>query len=74
MLKSWQESTSTTQTNELSFYERIKQLSKNEKTRKTIIIDRIIGKRLDMFCEAEKVNKSDILHLALVDFLDKYET
>ena len=73
MLKSWQEVTSTTLTNEQSLYDRIKQLPQSDKTRKTIVIDRVIGKRLDEFCEAERINKSDVLHLALTDFLEKYE-
>ncbi len=73
MLKSWQEVTSTTQTNEQSLYNRVKQLPQSDKTRKTIVIDRVIGKRLDEFCEAERINKSEVLHLALADFLEKYE-
>ncbi|MBA9029438.1 hypothetical protein [Peribacillus huizhouensis] len=73
MLKSWQEATPTTQTNEPSLYDRVKQLPQSDKTRKTIVIDRVIGKRLDEFCEAERINKSDVLHLALADFLEKYE-
>ncbi|WP_049684061.1 hypothetical protein [Peribacillus loiseleuriae] len=73
MLKSWQEVTPTTQTNEPSLYDRVKQLRQSDKTRKTIVIDRVIGKRLDEFCEAERINKSDVFHLALADFLEKYE-
>mgnify|MGYP005627115141 CR=1 FL=1 len=73
MLKSWQEVATITQTNEQSLYDRMKQLPQSEKTRKTIVIDRVIGKRLDRFCEAERINKSDVLHLALADFLEKYE-
>ncbi|WP_028394040.1 hypothetical protein [Bacillus cihuensis] len=69
MLKSWQEVTPTTP----SLYDRVKQLPQSDKTRKTIVIDRVIGKRLDEFCEAERINKSDVLHLALADFLEKYE-
>ena len=46
-------------------YERIKALPQGDKTRKTIVIDKAIGERLDEYCQAEKVNKSDILHLAL---------
>lgn len=55
-------------------HERIKLLPQEEKTRKTIVIDKNIGDRLDQYCKNEKVNKSDILHLALLDFLDKYES
>lgn len=54
-----------------SIHERIKHLPQDEKTRKTIVIDKAIGERLDMYCKKERVNKSDILHLALMDFLDK---
>ena len=73
MLKSWQEVSSTTQTNEQILYDRIKQLPQSDKTRKTIVIDRVIGKRLDEFCETERINKSDVFHLALADFLENYE-
>lgn len=52
-------------------YERIKQLPKGDKTRKTIVIDKSIGERLDKYCEVERVNKSDVIHLALLDFLNK---
>ncbi|MED3804455.1 hypothetical protein P4562_21380 [Lysinibacillus xylanilyticus] len=33
-----------------------------------IVIDKNIGDRLDKYCE-ERVNKSDVLHLALLEFL-----
>lgn len=54
-------------------HERIKELPQGNKTRKTIVIDEGIGERLDKYCQTEKVNKSDILHLALIDFLDGQE-
>lgn len=49
---------------------RIKILPQGDKTRKTIVIDKAIGERLDNYCKTERVNKSDVLHLALMDFLD----
>lgn len=52
-------------------HERIKALPQGDKTRKTIVIDKGIGERLDAYCKAERVNKSDILHLAIEDFLNK---
>jgi hypothetical protein len=73
MLKSWQKVAPTMQSSQQSLHDRIKQLPQGDKTRKTIVIDKVIGKRLDEFCEVEKVNKSDVLHLALEDFLDKYQ-
>lgn len=51
-------------------HERIKALPQGDKTRKTIVIDKAIGERLDDYCKAERVNKSDIIHLALLDFLN----
>jgi hypothetical protein len=72
MIKSWQQVAPTIQASEQSLHDRIKQLPQGDKTRKTIVIDSEIGKRLDEFCKAEKVNKSDVLHLALMDFLDRY--
>lgn len=70
MLKSFQVSTSLPVD---TLHERVKQLTQGDKTRKTIVIDSTIGNRFDGFCDAEKVNKSDVLHLALLDFMDKYE-
>ncbi|MCM2534137.1 YtxH domain-containing protein [Neobacillus pocheonensis] len=36
-------------------------------------VNDVIGKRLDEFCEAERINKSDVIHLVLADLLEKYE-
>ena len=72
MLKSWKESAPAIEM-EPTLHERIKQLPQEDKTRKTIVIDQSIGERFDVFCEAERLNKSDILHLALADFMDKFE-
>lgn len=55
-------------------HERIKELPQSDKTRKTIVIDKEIGDRLDTYCKSERVNKSDILHLAIMDFLNKVES
>lgn len=75
MLNEWQQKKHEEQNGEVektSLYERIKSLPVNDKTRKTIVIDILIGKRLDDFCAYEKVNKSDVMHLALMNFLNKY--
>ena len=72
MLKSWQESAPTIEM-EPTLHERIKQLPREEMTRKTIVIDQNIGDRFDIFCETERLNKSDILQLALADFMDKFK-
>lgn len=57
---------------ELTLHDRIKELPQGDKTRKTIVIDSTIGNQLDEFCKTEKINKSDVLHLAIMDFLEKY--
>lgn len=53
-----------------SIHERIKALSKGEKKRKTIVIDEKIASRLAEYSKNEKVDQSDILHLALIDFFN----
>ena len=72
MLYEWQQKKVAKQNEEIEasdqIYERIKQLPKGGKTRKTIVIDKSIGERLDEYCEVERVNKSDVIHLALLDF------
>ena len=68
MLESWKEAVPVSE----SVHDRIKHLPEGDKTRKTIVIDESIGKRLDNFCRNEKVNKSDVLNLALIDFLERY--
>jgi hypothetical protein len=68
MLSSWQEAVPAVE----SVHDRIKHLSQGNKTRKTIVINENIGKHLDKFCGFERVNKSDVLNLALIDFLEKY--
>lgn len=73
MLRSWQEAVPTVieEAGE-SVHDRIKKLPQDAKTRKTVVMDKSIGERLDTFCKGERVNKSDVLHLALADFLKAY--
>jgi len=78
MLYEWQQQKKITEPSEeikvpQQVHERIKGLAQSDKTRKTIVIDKGIGDRLDTYCKSERVNKSDILHLAIMDFLNKVE-
>lgn len=78
MLYEWQQQKKITEPSEeikvpQQVHERIKGLPQSDKTRKTIVIDKGIGDRLDTYCKSERVNKSDILHLAIMDFLNKVE-
>lgn len=56
-----------------SLYDRIKELEQDHKIRKTFALSESIAEELDQFTEREKVNKSDILHLALKDFIKQYK-
>lgn len=61
MLSAWTEAVPAIE-RQVSLHDRIKQLPKEEKVRKTIVIDTSIGERFDAFCDAERLNNSDILH------------
>lgn len=52
---------------------RIESLPKNEKVRKTIVISRSVGDKLDEFCKVKRVQKSDVLALAIEDIIKRYE-
>ncbi|HFK1442258.1 TPA: hypothetical protein ACGXMF_005785 [Bacillus cereus] len=54
-------------------HKRIIKLPNEDMTRKTVVINKAVGDRLDAFASKMKFNKSDILSLALNDFLDRYE-
>lgn len=54
-------------------HKRIIKLPNEDMTRKTVVINKAIGDRLDAFAGKMKFNKSDILSLALLDFLERYE-
>jgi len=69
MLQEWKLKRGTVQ-EPTQVHERIKRLGKGSKTRKTIVIDETIAKQLDDYSESENVNKSDIIHLALIDFFN----
>lgn len=71
MLKEWQGGHPITKETE-TLYKRIKSIVNEDKARKTIVINKSITDRLDAFSESEKVNKSDVIELALIDFFEKY--
>lgn len=74
MLKSFEETAAGALVEQkLSLHERIKQLPTEDKVRKTIVVDDTIGNLFDEFCDREKLNKSDLLHLAMADLMDRYK-
>jgi hypothetical protein len=53
--------------------ERIGGLNKSSnKVRKTIVIDENVAKLLDQLAEEKRVNKSDLLEVALLDLSERY--
>ncbi|PGW47226.1 hypothetical protein COE14_28025 [Bacillus thuringiensis] len=54
-------------------HRRIITLPEGKSIRKTVVIAEEVGERLDKFAKTMRFNKSDILSLALSDFLDRYE-
>ncbi|MFS0639231.1 hypothetical protein AB1K84_25490 [Mesobacillus foraminis] len=52
---------------------RIMKLQKEERTRKTFVMSESVANKLDDFAEKMKFNKSDILELALMDFIRSYD-
>lgn len=67
MLQEWRLKRGTVQDHK-SIHERIKALPAGDKKRKTIVIDESIASKLEGYSKNEKVDQSDILHLALIDF------
>ena len=56
-----------------SLYDRVLTLNKEDRKRKTIVIDKSIGERLDAFKKKNKIDKSDVLEIALLMFFEKYD-
>jgi len=69
MLHEWRSRRGTVQEFS-SIHERIKVLPKGDKKRKTIVIDEKVASKLEEYSKNEKVDQSDILHLALLDFFN----
>lgn len=80
MLAAWQsgklaEQTATVETvdKKETVYERLERAQLGDKTRKTIVIADQAGEALDQFCEKKNVNKWEVVSLAILDFIEKYE-
>jgi hypothetical protein len=52
---------------------RIMKLKKEERIRKTVVMSESVAKKFDDFAEKMKFNKSNILELALIDFISSYD-
>lgn len=74
MIANYKGRSSTPANDTKSLHERIMSLDTSEpRKRKTIIIRDSIAKQLDNFAEQTRFNKSDIIELAILDFIRKYE-
>ncbi|WP_232700196.1 ribbon-helix-helix domain-containing protein [Brevibacillus daliensis] len=58
----------------LSIYERTFDLPETEeKERRTVLVYKSLGKKLDALAESCKIEKTDIWNMAIQDFLEKYQ-
>lgn len=57
---------------ELAFFHRLRSLGKIKTTRKTVVMGKEVGEKLNEFAEHYRVDKSDILTVALIEFFEKY--
>lgn len=62
-----------TESKRVRLHKRVMALDTQSKTRKTIVIDEQVAERFDRFAERIRFNKSDIMALALVDFISAYD-
>lgn len=58
---------------ENALFKRLRSLRKSEATRKTFVLGKDVGHTLDEFAAQNRVDKSDILTMALQDFFERYE-
>ena len=54
-------------------YQRVVNLEKGKKVRKTIVINEEVGALLDSFADQQKVNKSNLIEIAILDMVKKYK-
>lgn len=77
MVKEYEKSPGASQKGQITadqLHDRVKTLNSdpNDKKRKTIVINKDIGSRLDKMAKAEKIHKSDLMEIALLDLFEKY--
>jgi hypothetical protein len=58
---------------ESAFFNRLRTLGKVETERKTVVMGKEVGEKLNEFAERYRVNRADVLTIALVDFFEKYD-
>jgi predicted DNA binding protein len=76
MIQAWKErdeSKPYEATDSGSLYERVLAIQKEKKKRKTIVINQSVADRFDQFAHDKKVDKQDMIELALIDFMERYQ-
>jgi len=63
----------TNESPDVQLYERTRRLPKSTTTRKTYVVDDQIAARFDALADRSNIDKSQLLTLALTDFLTKYD-
>ena len=63
----------TNESPDVQLYERTRKLDKGTTTRKTYVVDDQIAARFDALADRSNIDKSQLLTLALTDFLTKYD-
>ena len=58
---------------DIQLYERTRSLDRGNNTRKTYVIAETVATRFDAIADRTNLDKSQLLTLALLDFLDRYE-
>jgi hypothetical protein len=58
---------------EENIHQRIVREELGSKTRKTIVIANKAGEALDCFCDENKLNKWEVMSLAVLDFIERYK-
>lgn len=57
----------------VSPHHRLKDLSESDKVRKNIFLSTSVNDDFEEFCKRERLQKSDVVELALIDFMEKYK-
>ena len=63
----------TSKHSDITILNRVQALQPNGTDRKTFVIDRDLIKQFDVFCHENRLKKSDVISIALVDLLEKYK-
>jgi hypothetical protein len=75
MIQAWEEKAESKpqEATDSALYERVLAIQKEKKKRKTIVINETVANRFDQFAHGKKMDKQDLIELALIDFMECYQ-